>query len=42
MLLLVSGPWAVAVTLRKVEAVPRAFVRGNSRTCAFHMSEDNG
>ena len=34
-LLLVAGPWAVAVTLREVEVAPRAFGRGNIRAYAF-------
>ena len=28
-LLLLAGPWAVAMTLREVEVAPRAFVNGN-------------
>lgn len=34
-LLLVAGPWAVALTLREVEVVPRAFGRGNGGLYAF-------
>ena len=34
-LLLVVGYWEVAVALRQVLAVPRAFGSGNSRVCAF-------
>ena len=34
-LLLVSGPWKVAVTLREVELVPRAFGSGSGWVYAF-------
>ena len=34
-LLLVAGPWAVAVILREVEDVPRAFGSTNGGVCAF-------
>ena len=32
---LVARPWAVAVTLREVGVVPRAFGSDNRRVCAF-------
>ena len=34
-LLMVSGPWAVAFTLREVEAAPRAFSSSNNGACVF-------
>ena len=34
-LLLVAGPWEVAVMVREVGVVPRAFGSGKGRACAF-------
>ena len=34
-LLLVAGPWAMSVTLREVEVVPRAFGGSIGRACVF-------
>ena len=34
-MLQVLGSWEVAVTLREVLAVPRAFGNANSRECVF-------
>ena len=34
-LLLFAGPWAVAVIIRDLRVVPRAFGSGSGRVCAF-------
>ena len=34
-LLLVVGPWDMAVALREIYEIPRAFSSGTSRTCVF-------